>query len=301
MRILFTGGSGKAGKHTINYLLEHGHSLLNLDQVQLEHPKVLTRFADIVDAGQVFDVMGSYAHYDELDKAIGIPKFDAVVHFAAIPRLLMTSDNECYRVNTLGTYNVIDAAIKMGIQKVIFASSETTYGICFADGELKPNYLPIDEEHPTIPEDSYAMSKVVNEATAKSFQRRSGIDIYGLRINNVIEPHEYAEIFPKFLKDPDLRRRNIFSYIDARDLGQMVQKCLNVDGLGFQIFNVSNDNHSVGLSSKELIDRYYKNVPIKSDEIPQSFYSNEKAKRLLGFKPKHNWRALEDSNLRPPA
>ncbi len=290
MRILFTGGSGKAGKHSINYLVEHGHSLLNIDQVNLEHPKVLTLFADITDAGKVFDVMCSYSNYDELDKAIGIPKFDAVVHFAAIPRLLMTSDNECYRVNTLGTYNVIDAAIKMGVQKVIFASSETTYGICFADGELKPNYLPIDEEHPTIPEDSYAMSKVVNEATAKSFQRRSGIDIYGLRINNVIEPHEYIENFPKFLKDPDLRRRNIFSYIDARDLGQMVQKCLNTDGLGFQIFNASNDDHSVGLSSKELIDRYYKNIPIQSDKIPQSFYSNEKAKRLLGFKPEHCWR-----------
>jgi len=290
MRILFTGGSGKAGKHSVAYLLEQGHSVLNLDQVNLDHPKVLTRFADITDAGQVFDVMGSYANYDELAQGAGVPKFDAVVHFAAIPRLLMTSDNECYRVNTLGTYNVIDAAIKMGVRKVIFASSETTFGICFADGEVKPDYLPIDEEHPAIPEDSYAMSKVVNEATAESFQRRTGIDIYGLRINNVIEPHEYVEIFPAFMKDPDLRRRNIFSYIDARDLGQMVQKCLQADGLGYQIFNVSNDDHSVGLTSEELIKTYYQHVPLKTNDIPKSFYSNEKAKRLLGFEPEYSWR-----------
>lgn len=290
MRILFTGGSGKAGKHSVAYLLEQGHSVLNLDQVNLDHPNVLSRFADITDAEQVFDVMGSYANYDELAQGAGVPKFDAVVHFAAVPRLLMTSDNECYRVNTLGTYNVIDAAIKMGVRKVIFASSETTYGICFADGEVKPDYLPIDEEHPTIPEDSYAMSKVVNEATAQSFQRRTGIDIYGLRINNVIEPHEYVEIFPAFMKDPDLRRRNIFSYIDARDLGQMVQKCLQTDGLGYQVFNVSNDDHSVGLTSEELIKIYYQHVPLKTNDIPKSFYSNEKAKRLLGFKPEYSWR-----------
>ena len=290
MRILFTGGSGKAGKHSVNYLFEQGHSILNLDQVNLDHPKVLTRFADITDAGQVFDVMGSYANYDELAQGAGVPKFDAVVHFAAVPRLLMTSDNECYRVNTLGTYNVIDAAIKMGVRKVIFASSETTYGICFADGEVKPDYLPIDEEHPTIPEDSYAMSKVVNEATAQSFQRRTGIDIYGLRINNVIEPHEYVEIFPAFMKDPDLRRRNIFSYIDARDLGQMVQKCLQTDGQGYQVFNVSNDDHSVGLTSEKLIKTYYQHVPLKTNDIPKSFYSNAKAKRLLGFKPEYSWR-----------
>ena len=290
MRILFTGGSGKAGKHSVAYLLEQGHSVLNLDQVNLDHPKALTRFADITEAGQVFDVMGSYANYDELAQGAGVPKFDAVVHFAAVPRLLMTSDNECYRVNTLGTYNVIDAAIKMGVRKVIFASSETTYGICFADGEVKPDYLPIDEEHPTIPEDSYAMSKVVNEVTAQSFQRRTGIDIYVLRINNVIEPHEYVEIFPVFMKDPDLRRRNIFSYIDARDLGQMVQKCLQTDGLGYQVFNVSNDDHSVGLTSEELIKTYYQHVPLKTNDIPKSFYSNEKAKRLLGFKPEYSWR-----------
>jgi nucleoside-diphosphate-sugar epimerase len=226
-----------------------------------------------------------------LDLGQGVPKFDAVIHFAAIPRLMMTSDNECYRVNTLGTYNVLDAAIKIGIKKVIFASSETTYGVCFADGEVKPDYLPIDENHPTIPQDSYAMSKVVNEATAKSFQRRSGIDIYGLRINNVIEPHEYKEKFPAYMENPDIRRRNIFSYIDARDLGQMVQKCLDTDGLGYEVFNVSNDDHSVGLSSEKLIETYYQDIEIKTPSFPESFYSNEKAKKLLGFQPCHSWRA----------
>ena len=290
MRILFTGGSGKAGQYIIRYLLEQGHTILNLDQVIFDHPNVMTRLADITDAGQVYDVMSSYAHYGELAPGTGVPKFDAVVHFAAVPRLLQTSDNECYRVNTLGTYNVIDAAVKMGVRKVIFASSETTYGVCFADGEVKPEYLPIDEDHPTVPEDSYAMSKVVNEATAKSFQKRTGFDIYGLRINNVIEPHEYKENFPAYLQDPDLRRRNIFSYIDARDLGQMVQKCLETDGLGYQIFNVSNDDHSVGLSSAEIMTRYYSDVPLRSDHMPESFYSNEKAKRLLGFMPEHSWR-----------
>jgi len=291
MRLLFTGGSGKAGKYCIDYLRDQGHTILNVDLIDLGHNSVQTRLADITDSGQIFDVMSSYANYHELDLEQGVPKFDAVIHFAAIPRLMMTSDNECYRVNTLGTYNVLDAAIKFGIKKVIFASSETTYGVCFADGEVKPDYLPIDENHPTIPQDSYAMSKVVNEATAKSFQRRSGIDIYGLRINNVIEPHEYKEKFPVYMENPDLRRRNIFSYIDARDLGQMVQKCLDTDGLGYEVFNVSNDDHSVGLSSEKLIETYYQDIEIKTPRVPESFYSNEKAKKLLGFQPCHSWRA----------
>jgi nucleoside-diphosphate-sugar epimerase len=290
VRILFTGGSGKAGKHAISYLVDKGHRVLNVDRTPLDHPGVDNRIADITDAGQVFDIMASYAGYDEMEPGTGIPHFDAVVHFAAVPRLLMTSDNECYRVNTLGTYAVLDAAVKAGVRKIIFASSETTYGVCFADGERKPEYLPVDEDHPVIPEDSYAMSKVVNEVTARSFQKRSGYDIYGLRINNVIEPHEYAQNFPAYLADPDLRRRNIFAYIDARDLGQMVDRCLQTDGLGFQIFNVSNDNHSVAETSAKLIEKYYQGVPVGDIGPDETFYSNAKAKALLGFQPEHDWR-----------
>jgi nucleoside-diphosphate-sugar epimerase len=291
MRIFFTGGSGKAGRHAIEYLVGEGHRVTNGDLVPAGLDHVPDLRVDLTDAGQVFDALSAYARHRELDAGTGVPRYDAVVHFAAIPAILIRPDNETYRVNTLSTYNVLDAAVKLGIPKVVFASSETTYGICFADGEVKPQYVPVDEEHPTVPEDSYAMSKVVNEVTARSFQARSGIDVYGLRINNVIEPDEYATKFPAFIDDPALRRRNIFAYIDARDLGHIVDCCLRTDGLGYEVFNVSNDDTSVGITSAEVRRRFYEGVPVtRAMGEYETFYANDKAKRLVGFSPRHSWR-----------
>tara|TARA_R110002049_G_scaffold95369_3_gene234197 strand:+ start:25354 stop:26244 length:891 start_codon:yes stop_codon:yes gene_type:complete len=291
MRILFTGGSGKAGRHATAYLRDQGHRVTNLDWVASDVPGIATLKTDLTDAGQVFNACQAYAGFDELEPGTGVPRYDAIVHFAAIPAILHRPDNETYRINTLSTYNILDAATKLGIPKVIFASSETTYGVCFADGEQKPDYLPVDEEHPTVPQDSYAMSKVVNEVTARSFQARSGIDIYGLRINNVIEPHEYRQDFPAYMDDPALRRRNIFAYIDARDLGQMVDCCLKTDGLGYQVFNVANNELSVGLTNAQVIERFYSGVPIKREMGEfETFYCIEKARRLVGFEPRHSWR-----------
>ena len=213
------------------------------------------------------------------------------MHFAAVPAILLTSDARTYATNVLSTYNVIEAATRLGIRKIVFASSETTYGICFAQGERRPQYVPVDEEHPTVPEDSYAMSKVANEVTARSFQARTGADIYGLRINNVIEPHEYAENFPAFVADPSLRRRNIFAYIDTRDLGQMVQRCLEVDGLGYEVFNVANADMSVALTTQEVREQFYDGVEVTAEMgRDETFYSIDKARRLLGYEPQHSWR-----------
>ena len=291
MRILFTGGSGKAGRHAIAHLIEQGHRVTNVDLVPLDLPGVDSLQVDLTDAGQVFNALHAYAGFDELEPGTGVPAYDAVVHFAAIPCILLRPDNETFRINTLSTYNVLDAATKLGIRKVIFASSETTYGVCFADGAVKPDYIPVDEDHPTIPQDSYAMSKVVNEVTARSFHARTGFDIYGLRINNVIEPHEYETQFPAYMADPALRRRNIFAYIDARDLSHMVDCCLKTDGLGYEVFNVSNDDLSVGITTQEVIDRFYQGVPQKRDMgANETIYTNNKAKRLVGFSPQHSWR-----------
>jgi nucleoside-diphosphate-sugar epimerase len=290
-RILFTGGSGKAGKHVVPYLIEQGYRVLNLDLVPLNHPGVDNLTVDITDSGQVFNALTSYAGLDELEPGKGVPGFDAVVHFAAVPRILLKPDNETFRVNTIGTYNVIEAAVKLGLKKIIIASSETTYGICFSDGKTDPHSLPLEEDYDVDPMDSYGLSKVVNEKTARSFQRRSGVDIYALRIGNVIEPHEYAELFPEYFRNPEVRRRNAFCYIDARDLGQIVDLCIQKNGLGFQIFNAGNDHNGAIIPSRELAERFFPGVPLTRElGENEALFSNRKIKEVLGFKEQHNWR-----------
>lgn len=289
-RIFFTGGSGKAGRHVIPYLLNQGYRVLNVDLLPLQHPGVDNLHADITDSGQMFNAMTSYAGLDELELG-AMPSFDAIVHFAAVPRILLKPDNETFRVNTIGTYNVIEAAVKLGIKKIIIASSETTYGVCFSDGKTDPHSLPLEEEYDIDPMDSYGLSKLVNEKTARSFQRRSGFDIYALRIGNVIEPHEYKELFPNYFRHPEVRRRNAFCYIDARDLGQIVDLCIKKDGLGFQVFNAGNDHNGAILPSKDLIKRFFPGVPVTRELGEyEALFSNRKIREVLRFKEQHNWR-----------
>lgn len=290
MRIFFTGGSGKAGRHVAPYLAAQGHHVTNADLVRLGHPDIADLRVDLTDVGEVYSALAGLATSAELDLPEK-PTYDAVVHFAAVPAILLRPDAATYATNVLSTYNLLEAATRLGVRKIVFASSETTYGICFAQGERRPLYVPVDEDHPTVPEDSYAMSKVVNEVTARSFQARTGADIYGLRINNVIEPHEYAEVFPPFLDDPSLRRRNLFAYIDTRDLGQMVLRCLETDGLGYEVFNVANADMSVAATTQEVRDGYYDDVEVRREMgRDETFYSIDKARRLLGYEPQHSWR-----------
>ncbi|NNH33604.1 NAD(P)-dependent oxidoreductase, partial [Rhizobium sp. SEMIA 4085] len=190
-RILFTGGSGKAGRHVVPWLVNAGYEVHNVDLVPLDSPGVTNLIADITDSGQVFNALSMHRDLPDLEPGNGVQGFDAVVHFAAIPRIQIKTDNETFRINTMGTYNVLEAAVKLGVRKIILASSETTYGVCFAEGKKDFHQFPLEEDYDVDPMDSYGLSKVLNEKTARAFAERSGADIYALRIGTVIEPHDY--------------------------------------------------------------------------------------------------------------
>ena len=289
-KIFVTGGSGKAGKHLIHYLLEKGYSVVNADLVPLVMNGVDNINLDITDSGQVFNALSGYANIPELKLGEDPKNFKAVVHLAAIPRILVKPDNETFRINTLGTYNVMEAATKLGIKKIIFASSETTYGFCFAQGNPIPKWLPIEEDYETSPTDSYGLSKVLNEKTGKSFQKRTGIDIYALRIGNIIEPDEYHR-FEEFCENPSIRLRNLFNYIDARDLAQAIELCIKKDGLGYEVFNVTHNINSVSLTTEEIIKQFFPNVKMRRDmEKYESILSSKKIRDVLGFNPAHDWK-----------
>ena len=256
----------------------------------LDQADVKTLIADVTDGGQVFNALTTHFGMDDLKTGERPRPVDAVVHFAAIPRILIKPDDETFRVNVMGTYNVIEAATKLGIRKIVIASSETTYGVCFAEGDKDFARFPLEEDYDVDPMDSYGLSKVVNEKTARAFAMRYGADIYALRIGNVIEPHEYGQ-FAGFLTDPMSRKRNAWSYIDARDLGQIVKLALEKDGLGFQVFNAVNDTITADMPTRQFLERYCPGTPIVRElaefEAP---ISNRKTREVLGFREEHDWR-----------
>jgi nucleoside-diphosphate-sugar epimerase len=300
-RIAFTGGSGKAGRHVIPYLLQKGHSILNLDLTSFPEDhlptgkSVYTMKTDLCDSGQTFNALSSLFNLSEfsLPKHPGPP--EAVIHFAACARNMIVPDNETFRVNTMSTYNVIEAASKLGVKKIIIASSETVYGVCYSqdhDENLSYHSFPLEEDtYDADPMDSYACSKLCGERVARTFARRFSTDIYALRIGNVIEPHEYARDFPNHVGHPETRKRNAWSYIDARDLGQICDLAVQKDGLGFQVFNATNDTITTTVPTKKFLEDNQPKTEITREmgewEAP---LSNRKVREVLGFREEHDWR-----------
>ncbi len=280
--ILVTGGSGKAGRATIKLLLEKNYNVVNVDFVNNSQLDVPFTKVDLKDFGDAMEVVS------EIDDRIN--GIDAIIHQAAIPASGLEANHKIFKANTLSTYNIFQASRVMKINNIVWASSETVLGLPF---DTYPPYVPVDENYDPRPESSYSLSKVMGEEMARQFCRRNpDMKIFGLRYSNIMEEHDYKK-FQSFQKDPFLRKWNFWGYIDARDVAQACLLALESKLKGADNFIIAADDTVMEEDNKSLLDKVFPNIQIKGEiGKNKTLLSNEKAKKVLGFKPQYSWKNI---------
>jgi nucleoside-diphosphate-sugar epimerase len=271
--VVVTGGSGKAGRAVVDELVGHGYEVLSVDTVRSAAVACEQRQADLTDFGETVEALRGA---------------EAVVHLAAIPAPGLRPDELTFRANTTSTYNVMSAAPLLGLARVVWASSETILGLPFE--REHPAYAPMDEEHPPLPESSYALSKLVSEEMARQFSRWTGLPYVGLRFSNIMEPGDY-ERFPSFWGDAHLRKWNLWGYVDARDVAQSCRLALEASVSGAEVFIVAAADTVMNRQSRDLLAEVFPDVPLRGSlDDHGTLLSSAKARRLLGYEPRFSWR-----------
>jgi nucleoside-diphosphate-sugar epimerase len=273
MNVVVTGSSGKAGRAVVAALLEHDHDVRAVDLVAPAEATAPFTAADVTDFGQTVECLSGGAN--------------AVVHLAAIPAPGLRTEATTFRTNMVSTYNVFEAARVLGLDRVVWASSETILGLPFE--REQPVYAPIDEEHPPFPESSYALSKLAGEELARQFRRWTGTSHVALRFSNIMEPGDY-EGFPSFWDDARRRRWNLWGYVDVRDVAESCRLALEAD-VGAEHFIIAAADTVMNRPSRELMAEVFPEVrytPTAGDY--DTLLSIEKARARLGYEPRHSWR-----------
>ncbi|MDN4472618.1 NAD-dependent epimerase/dehydratase family protein [Demequina zhanjiangensis] len=277
--IIVTGSKGKLGRVVARILAEEGHEVHGIDAAPAPPSFDYTR-VDLTDYGQTVDAMfGVQDRYDGVD---------AVVHLAAIPAPGQAADVATFDNNMLATSHVFQGALRAGIRKIVYASSETVLGLPFT---IDPPYIPVDEDYDARPESNYSLVKHLEEQMAIQLCRwHQDLSITALRFSNVIYEEEYVD-FPAFDSDATLRRWNLWGYIDARDGAQAVSKALAHESLGFERFVIANADTVMSRSSAELVAEQFPGVTVTKElGEHETLLSIDKARAILGYEPQHSWR-----------
>ncbi len=282
MKVLVTGGSGKVGRHVVDVLLQEGHEVGVFDLVEPQQPEARFFRGDILRPGEIADA---------------VEGFEAVVHLAAIPWLIESAD-KIMEVNVLGTHRVLDAAANAGVKRFVFASSDSVYGFLQSPRtNPQPQYIPVDEEHPVQPENAYGVSKLLGEQLCLMYERGFGLETVRLRYCWVWFPETYQEQ-PAIASDVGGRAGTLWGYVDARDVGQAVHLSLITPDLSQEVFLIAAANTFVPRPSLEMAIEHYRDLTAVrkprqfADNPYRSLFNTAKAKRILGYEAKYNWRDI---------
>ncbi len=280
-RVAVTGAAGKLGRAVVAHLVATGWDVLSIDRARPAGWAGEFVAADLTDHAQVLELMCGL-----VDEHPGRP--DALVHLAAIPAPGIVTNSATFANNVVASWNVFNAARAAGIRTIVWASSETVLGLPF---DVPPPYAPVDEEYRARPESTYSLGKVLEEEMAHQMCRWDPqLKMIGLRFSNVMEPGDYAA-FAAFDADANLRKWNLWGYIDARDGAQAVRRALEHPATGFEVFVIANADTVMSRSSAELLAEVYPQVEVRKElGEHETLLSIDKARRVLGFEPQHSWR-----------
>lgn len=279
MQVMVTGSSGKIGREAVRALKTAGHRVVGLDLKGGTIDGIRTVKVDCTDFGQV---MGAFSGVDTMAKPY------AIVHLAGIPMPGLASDADIFQVNTLSTYYVFSACARLGIHRVIWASSETVLGLPFT---RPPAYLPLDEDAPDLPNWSYSLSKHLGETMADQFVRwHPAMAIASLRFSNVFDTADYAAR-DTIETRPEARKLNLWAYVDARDCGKACRLAVEAPLSGHQRMIIAAADSVVSVPSGELAARYFPGTPIRNGlDGNASFLSSARAGELIGYYSNYSWR-----------
>lgn len=279
MRVVVTGAAGRIGRHVVTDLLAHDHEVHAFDRVA--PPDDLAGSGASWHLGELRD---PHAFARLLDRA----RAEALVHLAAIPSPRFAGAMEVFATNTQATFVVLEAAGLAGVPRVALASSTSVTGLPFGSPGLSPRYVPVDEQHPNIGSDPYALSKEADEATARTMHRRHGYQVVALRISNTAPMEQQLEKAAEVTRDPSTLACELWAYLDVRDGARAFGLAIEREIPGSHVINVMAPDTYSPEPTAELLARYHPTTefrrPIEGREVP---FDLTRSRELLGFNARY--------------
>ena len=275
--IVVTGAAGRLGRRVVQLLVDQDKEVLATDQLVADDlPAEFVR-CDLVDAKAVEVILRDA---------------EAVVHMGAIPGPLREDPRVIFDNNVASTFNVMMSAAELGLRRVVFSSSAFGMGWAHDGAAFVPLYLPLDEEHPMMPFEPYGLSKQVGEDIGRMIARNSDTTVVSLRFTNVALPEVQAE-FPWPAPTPENPLTLVmWAYADARDVAEAHVLALDAEIEEYEAFMIAQPSSRFKEPTIDLVkNNFGDRVEIREGlSGAASVISTEKAQRLLGWRPRHDWR-----------
>ena len=307
MDILVTGGSGTIGGYVLRELLGAGHCVTCYSRTA---PRV--QGATFIQ-GEIMDIDGL---------ATACHAKEAVIHLAAVPGPGRATPEQLININVMGTVNTLEATVRAEVPRFVFASSGAATGFAFQKHELTPQYLPLDEAHPSEPQDEYGLSKLLAEITCKRYSDRYGLQTVCLRISNnwyIDRPGAevavssgwaqkfsveelWTERYCKTIENtgdwpvpgPPPPEKILWCFTDARDAATAFRLAVEKECTGHEVYLIAGDDTCSRTKSRELVAEHFPDVPVQAPlEGHATLWSYDKATRMLGYRPRYTWRASD--------